>query len=220
MEIIRNWLNGPRLYEEGVSLYSQFGNNNILKKILASEAWSQFKEDKLVEALKQLMQPEITIQQHLPAGTNLYTRHAGWPPHPIEDPVLRALHAQWKPLYSEMMNAQSRVYEVALLARKKDSNKRLEACQLVHRIMDLDDEIDEIYGRRDYYLQHRSLPDDPQPVIVGDPVRWATELNNALRYVRRYKQWLQNQPDNVKWASKLKHFTEQVSHYKKLLKLD
>ncbi len=221
MEIIRTWLNGPRQYEQGIELYRQFGHNQTLKKILATEGWSAFKETKLVQALEQLLQSSIKIEKELPAGTTIYTRHKGWPLHPIEDPILLALHERWKPLYSEMMHAQSRAYEVALIAEQTSNpTKKLEACQLIHHIMDLDEQIDDIYGQRDHYLIHQQLPAEPLPEIIGDPVRWATELKNAERYVRRYNNLLKKNPSNEKWASKWKHFTEQIAHYKKLLKLD
>lgn len=221
MEVIRQWLNGSRDYDQGVILYKEFGNNLTLKAVLAKEGHSTFKEEKLIKALQQLLQPVIRAEQDLPKGTTVYSRHYGWPPLPIEDPILNALHAQWKPLYAEMMHSQSRAYEVALLASKNaDKLKKLEACTLVHQIIDLDDQIDEIYLKRDFYLKNKKLPDEKTPPVIGDPVRWATELKNAERYVREYRIKVKKQPANDKWAAKLKHFESQVLHYKKLLKLD
>jgi hypothetical protein len=221
MEVIRAWLNGPKLFEEGVKLYLEYGKNQTLKSVLATEGYSAFKEEKLIKALQQLLEPVIQVEQSLPKGTSVYSRHYGWPPQPIEDPVLLALHEQWKPIYQEMMHSQSRAYEVALIAsRNRDNAKKMEACSLVHRIIDLDDRIDEIYGKRDYYLKNHRLPDETTPPVIGDPVRWATELKNAERYVREYRIKVKSDPGNVKWASKLEHFKSQVAHYKKLLKLD
>jgi hypothetical protein len=123
------------------------------------------------------------------------------------------------------MNLQARVYEVALLGQQGFPGKDIEACQMAHRILDLDDMCEEIYAERDYYLQYGKLPENKakEVEVVGDPVRWVTELENAKRYVRRYRTKIENNPGHpstVKWAQLVKDNEEKVAHYKKLLKLD
>src|SRR6185436_9263303 len=71
-------------------------------------------------------------------------------PEKIEDPVLTALKAQWKPLFAEMMSLTSRIYDVAKAGLHDEQQKR-EAGKMAHRILDLDDECEEIYIKRDHY---------------------------------------------------------------------
>ena len=102
----------------------------------------------------------------------------------------------------------------------KDNSKRMEACQMAHAIIDLDEQLDEIYNKREFYKINGHLPYEVEPEIIGDPVRWATELKNAERYVRDYRIKVKKDPANEKWAAKLRKYEADVMRYKKLLKLD
>lgn len=226
MDDVKVWLNSPRNYDAGVKLYLQYGHDNLLKALFTREAETAFKRSRLETALKDLYQnhqhptsPKAALQRQLqkqnPAENFKY-----WPPYPINDPIVSALYEQWKPLYSEMMNLQARLADVALLA-EQDSNKALESCQMVHRILHLDDQCDDIYSKRDYYYQNGALPKlIIEEEVVGDPVRWVTNMRSAERYVRDYKAKLRKDPKNVKYAVKQKEHEEDVAKYRKLLKLD
>lgn len=226
MQEIRDWLNSTKEYATGVKLYLKFGSDPILKSLFTKEAESQFKRERLFLALKSIYDNyrkpttakaaiQRQVEKQRPPENFKY-----WPTVPISDPVLSALHEQWKPIYAEMMNLSARLHEVAVLGGK-DQQKALEACSMAHRVLDLDDQCDEIYAKRDHYYQHGTLPgplNKPEP--VGDPVRWVTLMNNAERYVRQYKNKLKRDPANEKIASQLQKHQEAYSNYRKLLKLD
>lgn len=226
MEEIRDWLNSSKDYAAGVQLYLKYGNDRTLKALFTQEAETAFKRDRLFAALKLIYEnlrnpttPKAAIQRQLEKN-NPPENFKYWPPVPISDPVLNALYEQWKPIYAEMMNLSARIYDVAVFG-EKDQQKALEACSMVHRILDLDDKCDEIYAKRDYYYEHGALPTLlVETEIVGDPVRWATLMNNAERYVRQYKGKLKKDPSNEKAAAKLKHYEAEQAKYRKLLKLD
>lgn len=226
MDDVKNWLNGTQNYDAGVKLYLQYGHDKLLRLLFTKEAETAFKRSRLVQALKDLYQnfqhptsPKAAIQRQLqkqnPAENFKY-----WPPAPITDPVVMALYESWRPLYAEMMSLQARIHEVAIQG-DKNPTKALEACQMTHRILDLDDQCDDIYAKRDYYYQSGQLPSLVVTTeVVGDPVRWVTNLANHQRYVRQYKSKLVKDPKNVKYAVQLKNHEQKVQEYRKLLKLD
>jgi hypothetical protein len=233
MTEITQWLNSAGDYDAGVRIFLKYSDDPVLTALFTLEEETDFKRKRLVQALKALLNPatarsatvprDPVIKAAMPKSVPGTMAHSGWP-NPITDPVMRALWDQWRPKYAELMSLQQRLYEVALQGEKGDSNKKLEACQMAHRIMDLDDECDEIYAERDHYLQRGHLPGNSQPVEpVGDPVRWATELQNCQRYVRNYRLKITKDPLNKRvpiWQEKIKDWEQDIIRYKKLLKLD
>jgi hypothetical protein len=174
----------------------------------------------------EMLQNKIAIvkaEQDL-EGLQAVKRKRSWSVEPITDDVEKALHGQWKPLYAELMSLQHRVYDLAVQGEKGDSNKKLEACQAAHRIVDLDQLIDDIYLQRDQYLATGKLFKKlVAKEVIGDPVRWATELANLKRYAREYRLKLSKHPNDrkaAKWAEKLADIDVDIDKYKKLLKLD
>jgi hypothetical protein len=235
---IRTWLNNQvKSYDSGVKLYLQYGQDPALKALFTLEAESDFKARRLIQALQELISlPAVNEQDNInpddlqqiqlpfsqPDTIDFSQLHKGWP-NPITDPVIQALYDQWRPLYAELMSGQQRIYEVALQAENGNTAKDLEACQLAHRIIDLDYECDDLYAARDYYLDRGRLPGDDKKEVVGDPVRWATERQNALRYIREYRAKVKKDPTNKlvpKWEQKIIDWQNEVARYNKLLKLD
>lgn len=212
----------------GVKLYVEFGDNDDFKDLFLSEGYSAFKEQKLHELIIDLYHgirsPETKDETHDEPEFLPTLSHKRWPAHPIEDPVVDALWRQWRPVYSEMLSLQHRIYEVAL-AGNTDQNKHLEAGQMAIRIKDLEDQVQDIYKERDFYVANGTLPgkhvkEDDELV---DPVKWAIELKNNERYVRDYKLKISKDPENknaVKWAAALKEKEAAVIKLKRLLKID
>jgi hypothetical protein len=222
MDDIREWLRGPKNYDAGVKLYLAHGRDEKLKKVFR-EPVSEFKRGKLFEALKQLatntakVEAKVKIEKEI-AIERIAQPERKWPKD--RDAMLEALHQKWLPKFAEMMNLMSRVYDVAL-AGEKDVAKKIEAGQMVHRILDLDDECDAIYAKRDYYLKHGAFELEETPIeLVVDPIKMPLALANAERYVRQYKNKLKRQPDNVNAAKKLHDYQWAVAQYKKHLKID
>jgi hypothetical protein len=224
MDDIRNWLNSKQDYDTGARLYLQHGTNENLKKIFLEPA-SPFKKEKLLEALKGLLQKNTTahnsqLKAKATAVANATISDRRWPPPADQDEITRALYLQWKPLFAEMMNLTSRIYDIAL-AGQADPAKKNEACIMAHRILDLDDACDDIYRKRDHYLRHKVLPEERKPLeLAVDPMKIPLAYNNALRYVRDYKNKIKKDPSNEKFASQLKKYEWAVAEYKKILKIE
>lgn len=231
---VKFWLNSRvKDYDAGVQLYLKYGQDPMLKRLFTKEAESEFKQRRLHQALQELLYPlePVPVQEmplkavHSPKPmvAEFSQLHKGWP-NPITDPVIQALYEQWRPLYAELMSAQQRIYEIALQGENGNTGKQMEACQLAHRIIDLDKECDDLYARRDHYLQRGHLPgNDHEKEVVGDPVRWVTERLNAMRYIREYRAKIKKDPTNKlvpRWEQKILDWQKEVDRYTKLLKLD
>lgn len=224
MQEIYAWLNNPD-YQSGIVLFLQHSRNKRLNNLFRTEAETPYKRQRLIAEMKALLERKEEKQPVTEYNQDTHTSSTnGWPPKPITDVVLLALYDQWKPLYDEMLNLQARIYDVAEQAETGDDVKRLQSCQMAHRICDLDDECDAIYAKRDYYYQHGKLPAAPvQKEVIGDPVKWALELQNLLRYERRYKLLLDKEPGHRladKRAQSLQQCREEIAHYRKLLKIE
>lgn len=219
MDDVRNWLNGNKNYDEGVKLLVKYSSDERLKRLYQIEGATDFKRNRLLQELQKIYNSGAKTH-HSPLTTHQPTHHSPltianpskWPVK--MDEVVAALFQQWKPLYSERNDLCSRLYDVA---KQNES----QAGKMAHRIMDLDDAIDIIYDKRDYYLQHGHLLNESKPKkFVVDPIKMPLALANAERYVRTFKNKLKKHPENVKTAAKLKQWEETVIYYKKELKID
>ena len=136
------------------------------------------------------------------------------------DATLAALKEKWKPLFAELMYLSSSIYEVALQG-KTDPAKKQEAGKMAHRIIDLDEECDAIYLKRQHYLTYKTLPEEKKPIeLVVDVKKIPKALANSERYVRDYKNKLKKNPADVFAAEKLKQYEWAVGEYKKQLNIE
>jgi hypothetical protein len=223
MDLLKQWLNGPRLYADGVDLFVSHSRDKKLNALFRNEAETEYKRKRLVLEIEKLISKASTdpVQQYPQQPKQIL--QSGWPARPIADPVIAALYEQWKPLYDEMLNLQARIYDVAVIGMDNDL-KHLEAGTMAHRICDLDDLCDEIYSKRDYYYANGKLPAvEATRKLITDPTKWASELENLKRYERRYVDLLQKHPQHrlaAKRATQLVKVREDILLYKKLLKIE
>ena len=222
MDEIREWLKGPKRYDDGATIYLKFGKDPKLKQVFR-EPESPFKKKLLESTLKAMLQKRVVQEVKQQEKKKVAISNVGWPEKkwPEErDNTLQALYETWKPKFAEMMSLMSRLYDVAL-AGQTDEAKKQEAGQMAHKILDLDDECDAIYEKRDHYLQHKSLPaEQPLMELVVDPLKIPLALQNEQRYVRDYKNKLKKELGNLKAAEQLRKHEWAVDQYKKILKID
>ena len=229
MESIRIWLNGDRSFTIGAKLYDIHGKDPLLKRLFASPDKSDYKTERLCQALKELLHPKnastekacssrkINISADAAEAATVTNKiksriGAGWS-IPMDE-VETALHAQWLPLFTELMDLCSRVGDIARAGNKT------EACKMALRILDIDDKCEDFYNQREFYLQHGKLVDQKpygEPCI--DPMLIHKKLANAERYVRDYKNKLDINPGDLNAAEQLQKHQWFVDYYKKELKL-
>lgn len=243
MEAIRIWLNGHRDYKAGVILYNTYGTSNLLKRLFAESGETTFKKEKLVAAFQEMIRGassvtkiDTGVQKRPTSGSKFETKKSqpspGTPqallikqPHKNPgtgwsremDDVESALFNEWKPLFSERNDLCSRIGEIARLG-EKDKARELEAGVMALRILDLDDQCDQYYSKRDYYLKNKSLPADrPYGDPCIDPKLIPLKLENAMKYVRFYKGKLLKDPGNSNFQKQVEKHEWFVQHYKKEL---
>ena len=135
----------------------------------------------------------------------------GWPVD--MDETVRSLHDQWHPLFVEKKSLQARIYDVALTGQK-DPAKKKEAGAIAHRILDLRDACRNIYKRRDYYLVHGKVLEEPKLIdIPEDPKKWPLTLQNYQRYLRDYNNKLKKLSQTEANKSKLEDIQKQIAKY-------
>lgn len=213
MQVIKDWFNSGKNYDAGVSLYMQYGDNAQLKDLF-TEFRTPFKEKKLVEVLRGLISVSAeathTAEKKV---TQLVAETHGWPDAMSAE--LMALKEVWKPLYAEQMNLNARLYDVARLG-VDDKNKEQEAGQMAHRILNLRDQIKDIYFQRDYYLENNVFPGKEQvfkPVVTD--IKIAERRLTVRRYLTRLKKELAAQAKPHIRLKQEKKWTEYVAemHY-------
>ena len=224
MEAIRLWLNGSRRYDTGAKLYTQYGNDKLLKRLF-SESVTDYKQKRLVSVMEDLLantafvkaEKEVAYKKQIIRVIHEAQPLSGWS---VEmDEVEQALHTHWKPLFAEMMDLESRVDDAGI-AGEKDNAKKVEAGRMALRILELDALCDEFYSRREYYHEHKKLPDSkPYGDPCIDPKLMHKKLANAERYVREYKTILAKNAGDVNAANKLKEHEWFVAHYKNELNI-
>jgi len=142
----------------------------------------------------------------------------GWPAE--MDAAIQGLYDQWLPMFKERKDLQARILDVAL-AGEADPEKEEEAGAMAHQIVALRKECQKIYRTRDYYLEHKKLPEEaPLPNLVTDPKKHPKSLANHQRYLRDYKAKFAKattDEERQRLAKNIALQQQYVDHYKKLL---
>jgi hypothetical protein len=201
MENIRGWFS-HKDYIEGVRLYLKHGQDPVLKKLFTSEQQTDYKRQRLEKALKEVLKGSEVIKPE--ERPQLTITMKSWPIEAAKDDVLKALRAEWLRKFKEMQDLRS---QLMLLP---NDDQRGEAA---HRVLDLDDECDAIYAKRDYYLEHGTLPAAPKEEYVVDPIKAAKRMDVLTRYIRRERAYLKKDPGNVNAAARKIKFTKEYNHY-------
>jgi hypothetical protein len=227
MQDIKDWLNGPKDWTTGCDLVFKHHPDKTLHRVFM-EAPTPYKIARLHQVLTDLVENATTdapgaqilaISQKThrePQAETSPENAKKWAQN--GDPVLNALHLQWKPLFLEMNDLMSRLHDTAK-AGATDQAQKAEAGRMAHRILDLDDMCDAIYHKRDTYNQTGALPVDHKKNddMIVDPKRLPLALANAKKYVRDYKAKVKKNPTNEFYAAKLHEYQTKVKLYTKML---
>jgi hypothetical protein len=203
MQEITTWLT-HKDYLEGVRLYLQHGQDPVLKKLFTSEQRTDYKEQRLEKALREVLRGSEVIKPE--ERPQLSITMKSWPIEAAKDDVLKALRADWLRKFKELQDLRSQ-----LMLLPNDDQRG----ETAHQILNLDDECDQIYATRDYYLQNGTLPAMPQEEYVVDSVKAAQRMQLLGRYIRRERFNLKKDPTNVGAAARKQKFIKEYNHYAK-----
>lgn len=229
MDDIRAWFNSGKKYEDGIKLYLKHGNDAKLIRLFTAEGYSAFKMQTLTSALDAILSAtkpkktiaDVAVKQINRKAEEQITQQPSIEKHwsKERDAVEQSLWLQWKPLFAEMMNLMARLGEVAI-AGKKDPEKEQEAGRMALRILDLDDECDMLYNKRDFYLSNNKLPcEEPKHELCLDSKLWGKKLENHTKYARTFRARLKKDPSDTEAAELLQKHEWYVAEYKKLLNM-
>lgn len=211
MDIINNWLNGKRNYYVGVAIYNTFGHDAGLKKLFATK--SAYAEQKLVEALQGLVQKVVTVPQ-TPKPTPSMPDTA--------DPVLIAIKNEWMPLYVAMNFKRQQLHNYRhihpcscknypdcghqLSTKEKELNELYKKTRktLAFEILDLEQQCQNCWDKRDYYLTHKVLPNQeakPKFEKPTDPLELGRAVEACKKNIRRNRKKMKDIADNAEYAA-------------------
>ena len=198
MEIsdVKRWLSGKRDYTEGVALFLKFGTNDFLKDLL-EEGEDDYNREKLEEELGKIGE-QVVDQKPVEI-----TKKVQSSPIATVEPDFYLLPAQ----VQEWKKEANRKFRENAHRQKclEDVKDKFERGELAHHILMVDDELQALYSKIDYYELHKVMPpeDEPLPDDVKDLT--ALEIKNEIQ---RISVQISKQKNN-------QERTREVEHWKK-----
>jgi hypothetical protein len=210
MQVIKDWLKGGQSYDVGVRLYMRYGRDKQLQRLFTSEGPSDFKRKKLASALKEIAELGEAKPPPMKAITvSVDTTQANfiksWP-EPTKDDEAKLLWHEARLLLKEIAEIHGKLDVVP-----SDEERRKLAFQLLRK----DEELDQVYVKRDFFLKHQKMPVEALPFIpITDPHLLAKRLANLQRYVRREKLAIDKDETNEQAKGRLAVFEAELNYYK------
>lgn len=208
MQMLRDWLEGDKNYLDGVRLYLRFGSDARLKTLFTKEQATDFKRKKLEEAIRGMLSNKpVTALPVAPSAPIVESKphpEKTWTLESCKDDVERAMREAWLKVYKTMQDKRSQ-----LMLFPTDEERGVAA----HQVLDLDEEADKILAMRDHYRNFGFLPSDQSSSIISDPVLAAKRIVLIERYIRRERQALRENKDNVRAAARLKKYVHEYNLY-------
>jgi len=208
MQLIRNWLEGKQNFIVGKVLYTQFGNDQALKKLFAKGEQEPGARMALLQAMQALLEAPA------PAADT----QAAQDPEPLpgktapqkEDPVLKALQLQWKSKYKAMQYLRLQLEHYG----KDNALESQAAClQLCTQILTLEQEVMSIWQKVDLYRSTGKLEEVKEIImqVPEDPAELAKKISSVQRYIRRHKANAASQPNNPKYPALIARYEQQLT---------
>ena len=210
-QLIDNWIKTGKNYESGRILYSVLGKNEQLKASLAKAKTATLAKE-LEKALLQIhagKAEQVASKPKPSAKVPVPSVHV--PPKqsdkPVNDTVLQAIDAEWKPIYKEMQLFRHKLRQYGNSNAAEHVNERAAWAQ---KVLDLEQQCLVIWRKRDYYIANGKLPDvqvDKQ--LPTDPLEIGRRVENLKRYIRREGEKLKKNPANAGAAMRRKEYLDE-----------
>lgn len=197
IEQLAAWLDKP-VYEEGVLLYQKFIGEDFLLTMLKMGK-DEYNREKLEKALSARHEQLLTEQAQ---------KKAAYPDRLVTALQSGGLLQDERMLTKEKMRG---LYNGGV-------SESPELKELAFRILAINDELDTIYGRRDFFEQHGFLPDEATAVLPeSDPqAAQITRRNNLRSYVSKDKRELETTFDPIRRAKLEKRLTRNLTELEQL----
>jgi hypothetical protein len=189
---IESWLKSKRNFSEGISLFNEFSDNEILKDFFSLPKNSII-ESRLSEELQKISDredPAVEVEEkEWQVTDDEYIRL------PDEG---KQLQRNWKAWYAEMKYLQARLDDAG-----KDDDYRL---QLALKIVDLDENIREAWRAISFWRKYGELPGKAKVDIelAQMPVpKLINRRNNLRTYLSRTSDTEENKEKITAWRNEL-----------------
>lgn len=207
------WLGGSKDYNVGVRLYRIYGKDEKLKRLFGAEQKTAFKQAQLFAALKNIVEAPAVEQAEKVKSTAAQITPAifykTWTAEENTDEILKTLWEKARLLLKQIGSIHG-----SLTALADDSDRRSAALLL----LELDDDLSEVYDQRDYYKKHSKLQhvQAEGKSYLTKPMEIANRIVALNRYVRRYKLALRKNAADTKAAELLKQYDDELAYYKNM----
>jgi hypothetical protein len=192
MQILQNWLDGPKNYDVGVAIYDSIGNDDVLKEL--------FYNGETIHTKKRL---EAELRAFLDAGgTNtlpvVISANDEQEMQVSDDSIMLSIRDEWQSKYQEMNLLRHKLDQYQGNAEEMIAARE----PIAFAILELEQECMAIWAKRDYYQKHGRLPDVPkdEPEIPTDPVLLGKFLENLKKNIRRNRKKMTAQPGKPEYA--------------------
>jgi hypothetical protein len=195
---IKDWLNSSKDYTLGTALYNVHSSNDAMKRMFAQGA-SPYRLQRLIDAMKELSKvlednPTIAIAE-APKYEPVNVQTIQLPENAVPQ-ELDKYRPEWLPLFMERNH---------LRARLRDTADEYERGRMAHRILELHDQCEKIWERRDFELR----TGEPMPLEekkrepVTDPKKLHRHVLNLRSYITKTKNKLKTHPENANASKRL-----------------
>ncbi len=201
MELITRWLKGNRNFIIGKSLYASFGKDEALKKLF-NQGETPFSKAKLATALEAILNTQSSFQPH--TSTDSFKAMPG-----SNDSVLQAIQNAWKEKYAKMNLLR---HELDKYEKRNDWEAVAKCKTMVKEILELEQEVNQLWDKRDEYLENGKLPGvkENEFVIPEDPVKLGKLIESLKKNIRRNKLKAKENPNRAEYAALVKDYESRL----------
>lgn len=206
MLLIDKWLSGNRNFIIGTNLYKLYGTNTALVNLL-EKGETTYSRKLLEEALVEINSTVFVAPLPKPAEVAV---RVSLPMEEEANIVLDAIHKEWTTQFNEMKHLQ----HVLDSYGTDNSQVTREKCKPICKaILELEQSINELWQKRDYYKKHKKLPETKEEdefVVPTNPLEIAKAIDSATRSLRRNKAALKNNPDKPQYALLIEKYEQRL----------
>jgi len=201
MNEIINWLDNPVDYIAGVTLYERYGHSASLKRILRKGGESKRNRGSLIYELAKLVR-NLTVSAPQPPAPQP-VKQIQPAPGPRPRIISKELKAMDTPAPRPPVPESGRLKEYARDLMKErealfytlEQSAEKERARKSHRILDIGEELDDIFKRLEHFEKHGILPPATSPAkeeskktTEMSPVDLIKHQMKLRTYVSRYKR--------------------------------
>jgi hypothetical protein len=221
MQQIKNWLAGKQNFIIGRAIYRAMisAEDDLIQ--LLDKGFTNYSHQKLIKAFQEHIDPTAAPIPKISDSDK--AKFIDWPDDEDDDQpplmeltslvkvdpfVVKAIENEWRIPYKNMHHLISQLDQ---FGDANDDNAISKRMELAGQILDLEQQVNSIWAKKDEYeLTGRlNTPVVDELVIPTDPVELAELINRIKKGIRNNKTRMQNHPDKSGYAEKYQMYKMQ-----------